>query len=52
MTRHIKPSYNIRAQYVSSPSYREEHSLTYKLAMTFVTLLMAAIVIIGGVAVN
>ena len=37
---------------ISSPSYRKEHSLAYKLFMTFVVLVEMAVVIIGGVAVN
>lgn len=37
----------------TSPYYgKREHSLTYKLFMSFVLLLMGAIVIIGGVAVS
>jgi hypothetical protein len=40
---HIKPT----------PYYgKREHSLAYKLFMTFVTLFIMAAVIIGGVAVN
>jgi hypothetical protein len=40
---HIKPT----------PYYRKrEHSLTYKLFMSLVVLLLGAVVIIGGVAVN
>jgi hypothetical protein len=45
-------SIHIKRKYVSSPSYRKEHSLTYKLFMSFVVLLIGAAVIIGGVAVN
>ena len=52
MSTHIRPSYNIKAQYVSSPSYRKEHGLAYKIAANLLLLLMAAAVIIGGVAVN
>jgi hypothetical protein len=36
-----------------TPYYgKREHSLTYKLFMSFVLLLIGAIAIIGGVAVN
>jgi hypothetical protein len=42
-TIHIKPA----------PYYgKREHSLTYKLFMSFVLLLIGAVAIIGGVAVN
>jgi hypothetical protein len=42
-TTYIKPT----------PYYgKREHSLAYKLFMSFVLLLIGAIVIIGGVAVN
>jgi hypothetical protein len=45
-------SIHIKPEYVSSPSYRKEHSLTYKLFMSLVMLLIGAAVIIGGIAVN
>jgi hypothetical protein len=45
-------SIHIKPQYVSSPSYRREHSLVYKLFLTFIALFGMGVVIIGGVAVN